>query len=64
MADSPGWRVALMGPSPVVPVSDMRKQTLMLSAVTPFEVAPPLSPTKTVAHGGEYTDSIWRTGLP
>ncbi len=33
-------------------------------AVTPKLVAPPLSPTKAGAHVGEYTDSIWRAGVP
>src|SRR3954454_14892048 len=47
-----------------VPVSSIRKQTLIESGLTPGAVAPPLLPVKAGAHGGAYTDSIWRAGLP
>src|SRR5205807_1874622 len=35
------------------------------SRVTPFAVAPPLSvPVHAAAHAAEYSDSVWRAGLP
>ncbi len=34
------------------------------SPVTPRAVLPPLSPWNAGWQGGEYTDSIWRGGLP
>ena len=37
---------------------------LMSVALTPAEVEPPLFPLNAGAQGGEYTDSIWRGGLP
>src|SRR5437763_1328019 len=37
---------------------------LMSVLLTPGVVAPPLSPLNAGAHGGAYTDSIWRGGLP
>src|SRR3954469_8267122 len=47
-----------------VPVSSIRKQTLIESGLTPGAVAPPLLPVKAGAQGGAYTDSICRAGLP
>src|SRR5438874_8186375 len=34
------------------------------SALTPLDVAPPLLPENGPAQGAEYSDSIWRGGLP
>src|SRR5438309_11803860 len=34
----------------------------MASAVTPFEVAPPLLPAQYRMHGGDCGSSIWRSG--
>src|SRR4051812_48610175 len=36
----------------------------MESLLTPAAVSPPLLPVNAGAHGGAYTDSIWRAGLP
>src|SRR5581483_6828217 len=47
-----------------VPVSSMSEQMLMSVPFTPGEVAPPLLPLNVGAHGGAYTDSIWRGGFP
>src|SRR4051812_30046339 len=38
--------------------------TLMVSRVTPFHVAPPLSPSQYGTHGGDCGSSICRGGLP
>src|SRR5581483_539027 len=37
---------------------------LISSPVTPWYVAPPLSPRKTWTHGGDRGASVWRGGLP
>src|SRR5438094_4621608 len=34
------------------------------SRVTPFQVAPPLSPLQAVAQGAAYSENVWRGGLP
>src|SRR4051812_41081887 len=34
----------------------------MLSRVTPFDVAPPLSPFQYAMQGGDWGSSIWRSG--
>src|SRR5581483_4600727 len=40
--------------------SPSRKVIVMVSPVTPSEVAPPLSPEKAM-HGGEYGSRVWRS---
>src|SRR5690349_2162016 len=46
------------------PVSAITKQCRISVAVMPLLVDPPLDPVKAGAHGGEYTDSTCRGGLP